>query len=372
MQFSEIPGLTDLKTQLTGAHKKGKVAHAQLFSGMPGTATFPIALAYASYLMCQNRTDEDSCGTCPNCTRIQKAVHPDVHWYFPKISASDSGKYDKVLAEALPIWRTFVSDSPYGSFEDWTAAYGQENKNLQLSREDSRQIIKNVSMRSVEGGYKIIFIWGVELMHPAGANALLKVLEEPPEKTIYLMITSNYDMLLQTITSRSQLVNVPPNQIDEIKEYLMEQNIAEEQANQLAKISQGRLGAAMRLQQSEEEIAYSLFRDWMLACWNRDLTSLVRGSEEFSKSGKPNQRGFLTYSISLIRNSLLKFAGSQPVIINADEDTFIGKYAEKLGFEKLQSMYELLNEALLHLDRNSNPRITHLNLSLAILKRINS
>ncbi len=372
MQFADIPGLTELKEQLVGAFKKGKVAHAQLFSGISGTATFPMALAYASYLMCQNRNDSDSCGTCPNCTRIQKSIHPDVHWYFPKISASDSGKYDKVLAEALPLWRSFISETPYGSFDDWAQSYGQENKNLQLSREDSRQVLKNVSMRSVEGGYKIIFIWGVEFMHPAGANALLKVLEEPPEKTIYLMVTFGYDSLLQTITSRSQLINVPPNQLEEIQAHLVERNIEEQQAKQLAKISQGRLGVGLRLLQTEDEMAYHQFRDWMLACWNRDLTSLVHGSEDFSKSGKANQRGFLTYSISLIRNSLLKFAGSQPTIINEEEDTFIGKYAEKLGFEKLQSMYELLNQALLHLERNSNPRITHLNLSLAIVKRINS
>ena len=182
MQFSAIPGLSELKDQLIGAFKKGKVAHAQLFSGVSGTAAFPMALAYASFLMCQNRNDNDSCGSCPNCTRIQKSIHPDVHWYFPKVSAADRGKYEKVLAEALPLWRSFISESPYGSFDDWALSYGQENKNLQISREDSRQILKNVSMRSVEGGYKIIFIWGVEFMHPAGANALLKVLEEPPEE----------------------------------------------------------------------------------------------------------------------------------------------------------------------------------------------
>ncbi|MEP1096477.1 MAG: DNA polymerase III subunit delta [Cyclobacteriaceae bacterium] len=372
MQFSEIPGLTELKEQLIGAFKKGKVAHAQLFSGVSGTATFPIALAYASYLMCPNRTDDDSCGTCPNCTRIQKSVHPDVHWYFPKISASDGSKYEKVLAEALPRWRTFISESPYGTFEDWVSSYGQENKNLQLSREDSRQILKNVSMRSVEGGYKIIFIWGIEFMHPTAANAILKVLEEPPEKTIYLMVTFGYDLLLQTITSRSQLINVPPNQVSEVQEYLTQKGVAEQQAMQLAKMSQGRLGVGLHLVESEDEMAYHQFRDWMLACWNRDLTSLVNVSEDFSKSGKASQRGFLTYSMSLIRNSLLKFAGSPPPVINQEEDTFIGKYAQKLGFEKLQTMYELLNEALRHLDRNSNPRITHLNLSLAIVKKINS
>jgi DNA polymerase-3 subunit delta' len=372
MQFSEVPGLNELKSQLIHSFQKGKVAHAQLFTGIRGSATFPMAMAYATYLMCQNRTDQDSCGTCSNCVRIKKSIHPDVHWYFPKIAASKKEIYEKVLAEALPLWRNFVIDSPFGSFDDWALHYNQENKNLQLSREDSRQIFKNVSMHAVEGGYKIIFIWGVEYMHPTGANAILKILEEPPEMTIYIMVTFNYDLLLQTITSRSQLINVPPNLPEEIEEFLLSRNIEKERAQQLAKISQGRIGVALNLVHSEEEMAYKQFRDWMLACWNRDFTYLVNLSEDFHKTRKAHQRGFLMYSISLIRNSLLKFSGNSSVIINKDEDAFVSKYSDKLGLGKLQEMYELLNEALKHLDRNSNPRITHLNLSLDIVKKINS
>lgn len=371
MQFSEVPGLEELKQRLINTFSQGKVAHAQLFSGSAGTSILPMTWAYATYLMCQNRTETDSCGTCPNCSRMRKAIHPDVHWYFPKVSASDSGKYDKVLAEALPLWRSFIESNPYGGLEDWTLAYGQENKNLQLSREDSRQIFKNVSMRSVEGGFKIVFIWGIEFMHPTAANAILKILEEPPENTIYLMSTFNYDLLLQTITSRSQLIQVPPNTPEEIVDYLLARDITEMQAKQIAKISQGKIGQALTLLQTEEELAYKQFRDWMLACWNKDLSGLVKESEDFSKTGKANQRGFLTYAISLIRNALIKLAGNQPVIINQDEDSFVGKYAEKLGLGKLQEMYELLNEALQHLERNANPRITHLNLSMEVLKKIN-
>ena len=373
MQFSEIPGLDILKSQLTNSFKKGKVAHAQLFSGNSGTAAFSMALAYVTFLMCENKTGQDSCGTCANCTRIQKAIHPDVHWYFPKISASDSGKYEKVLAEALPLWRTFITDSPFGTFEDWAIKYGQENKNLQLSREDSRQVLKNVSMRSVEGGYKVIFIWGAEFMHSTGANALLKVLEEPPKKTIFLLVSFSYDSLIRTITSRTQLVNIPPNTDEEIQNYLAQHfDSTLIQAEQFAKIAQGRIGVGIRHLQNNDDVAYGLFRGWMLGCWNRDLTYLVKASEDFSKSGKGNQRGFLTFSLSLIRNSILKIAGHQTAVTSEEEDKFITKYAEKLGPTKLQDMYELLNEALQHLERNSNPRITHLNLSLTILQKINS
>ena len=372
MQFAQIPGQTILRHQLINAYNKGKVAHAQLFTGNSGTAAFPMALAYATYLMCSSKREEDSCGSCPNCVRMQKAIHPDVHWYFPKVAASDSGKYDNVLSEALPLWRSFITDSPYGSFDDWAHKYNQENKNLQISRQDSRQILKNVSMRAVEGGYKIIFIWGAELMHPAGANAILKILEEPPEKTIYLLVAFNYDAILQTILSRTQLISVPPNTPEEIQHYLInERRVEDTQALQISKISQGRIGTSLRLLQSDEKMAYTAFRDWMLACWNRDYTRLVRASEDFSKTGKADQRGFLSYSLSLVRNAVLKIAGSPAPSLNQEEDQFIEKYANRLGTEKLAIMYDLLNEAMQHLERNSNPRITHLNLSLTIVKSIN-
>lgn len=371
MQFSEIPGLFELKKQLTSAYAKGKVAHAQLFAGRPETGVMPMALAYASYLMCENRTEEDSCGSCPNCVRIKKLVHPDIHLIFPKVSASDTGKYEKVLAEALPKFRNFVGSQPYGDLEDWALTYGQENKNLLISREDSRHILKNVSMRSVEGNYKILIVWYPELMNPSSANAILKILEEPPEKTIYLLVTYNYDQLLSTITSRSQMVVVPPNSDEEIKGYLIAQGISEEKALQASKISNGKIGEALEAAKEEDSQEYQSFQKWMLDCWNKDLTSLVRRSEDFSKSGKTMQRSNLNYSLSIIRNAVIHIGGREPSTHNAEENAFVGKFSERLGSEKLEKVYALTNEAMRHLDRNSNPRITHLNLSLDIIRIFN-
>jgi len=275
MQFSEIPGQFELKKQLTSAFNKGKVAHAQLFSGRPETAAMPMALAYATYLMCQNRTEEDSCGTCPNCVRMRKLVHPDIHYVFPKISASDGGKYEKVLAEALPKFRSFIETQPFGSLENWAKTYDQENKNLLISREDSRYILKNVSMRSVEGGYKILIIWYPESMNPSSANAILKVLEEPPEKTLYLLVTYSYDLLLATITSRSQLIIVPPNSDEELESYLVEKGVAEQRAKVITKLSDGKIGRAMALIEEEDSQEYIAFQQWMLDCWNKDLTACL-------------------------------------------------------------------------------------------------
>ncbi|MEQ9468974.1 MAG: DNA polymerase III subunit [Ekhidna sp.] len=370
MQFSEIPGLFELKKQLISAHKRGKVAHAQLFSGRPGTAVLPMALAYASYLMCENKNDEDSCGTCPNCARIRKLIHPDIHLHFPKISAAEN-KYEKVLAEAIPRFREFVAESPFGDLEAWVRKYGQENKNLLISREDSRQMLKNVSMRSVEGGYKVLLIWMPELMNPSSANAILKILEEPPEKTLYLLVSYNYDSLLATITSRTQLVNVPPNSFEEIRNYLIEKGVDQSKAEHAAKLSEGKVGLAQYIASEGESQAYEDFQQWMLECWKKDLTGLVRRSEDFSKSGKAMQKGSLNFAIELIRNAVVHASGQTPPTQSAAETSFVGKFSEKLGFEKLEKTYALINEALIHLERNSNPRITHLNLSLDIIRVLN-
>ncbi|WP_462253435.1 DNA polymerase III subunit [Ekhidna sp.] len=367
MQFSTIPGLYELKKQLISAYQRGKVAHAQLFAGRPGTAVLPMALAYASYLMCENKTEEDSCGTCANCVRINKLVHPDIHLHFPKVSAAEN-KYEKVLAEAIPTFREFVMESPFGDLEAWTRKYGQENKNLLISRQDSRQMLKNVSMRSVEGGFKILLIWIPELMNSSSANAILKILEEPPEKTIYLLASYSYDSLLATITSRTQLVNVPPNSTEEIQSYLESRGVETKNANQSAKLSEGKIGLALHVAEAGESQEYEDFQRWMLECWNRNLTGLVHRSEVFSKSGKAMQKTNLNFAISLIRNAVVHSSGQQLPSQNEAEVSFIGKFADKLGIHKLEKVYELSNEALIHLERNSNPRITHLNLSLDITR----
>jgi len=370
MQFSEIPGLKELKHQLVTAHERGKVAHAQLFAGRPGTAVLPIAIAYATYLMCENRSGGDSCGTCPNCVRIKKMIHPDIHLFFPKVSATDS-KYDKVLAEAIPKFREFITESPFGDLEAWTRKYGQENKNLLISREDSRHILKTVSMRSVEGGYKILLIWVPEFMNASAANAILKVLEEPPEKTLYLLVSYNYDSLLATITSRTQLVAVPPNTSEEIAAYLTQQGIEEAVAKKAADLSRGKIGLAKNLTEIGDSHEYESFQQWMLACWNKNLTDLVRRSEDFSKAGKALQKSSLGYAIAQVRNAVIHASGQNVPVQSESERQFISKFSDRLGVEKLEKVYMLSNEALIHLERNSNPRITHLNLSLDIIKVLN-
>ncbi|MDE0472336.1 MAG: DNA polymerase III subunit delta [Ekhidna sp.] len=375
MQFSDIPGLNELKSQLVNTYTRGKVAHAQLFSGRSGTAALPMALAYAGFLMCQNKTKTESCGVCSNCVRIQKLIHPDIHLLFPKIATPKTGekskKYYKTLSETLPKFRSFIINQPFGDLRSWAETYGQENKNLLISREDSRYILKNVSMRSVEGGYKIIFIWCPELMNPSAANAILKILEEPPEKTIYLFISHNHDSLPATILSRTQLVVIPPNQEDELTEFLIKKGADRLTAEKAARDAEGRLGVAIQLMEEEDKQEYQTFQKWMLECWNKDFISLIRRSEDFSKSGKVSQRATLDHAISLVRSAVLYAAGQKPPVRNEEELLFISKYSDRLGFSRLEKICLMTNNAIAHIERYANPQITHFNLSLGIIEVLN-
>ncbi len=372
MQFSQIPGSEELKQHLVTSFWRGKVAHAQLFSGKMGSSVFPMAMAYGTYLMCENKTENDSCGKCSNCVRIQKFIHPDIHYFFPKISATDSGKYEKVLSEALPKFRTFMMDQPFGNLKNWSEVYGQENKNLLIGKEDSRYLLKNISMRSVEGGFKIVFFWYTELMNASSANAILKILEEPPDKTIFILVSYNYDRLLATITSRAQLVVVPPNQPDEIESYLLETGVEGAHAKHASVLAEGSVGAALELVKKENNLEYRLFQQWMLECWNKDLISLTKRSEDFSKAGKAAQKGNMEYSLFLVRNAVIHASGNKSYIQKEEVQSFISKYSDRLGIQKLEKIYTIINEAMIHLEYNSNARITHLNLSLEIIKVLSS
>jgi len=371
MQFADIPGLTELKSQLISAHKRGKVAHAQLFAGIPGTSALAMAKAYTSYLFCQNPSDSDSCGTCVNCQRIKKNIHPDIHFYFPKISAAEA-KYDKVLAEAMPLFRSFLEKHPFGDYNDWVSTYGQDNKNLLISREDSRQMLRQVSMRSVEGGFKVLIIWCPESMNVNSANAILKILEEPPEKTIYFLVSYNYENLLSTITSRSQLVNIPLNSDEEILEYLAKNGVEKSTAVNLTRVSEGKIGLALQLMEDNDQGEFKEFQRWMRLCYGKDITGIVEKSEHFSKLGRANMRNELEFNLALIRNSIVHLGSLQANSPSEEEKEFISKFSDRVGSEKLEKIYFLINKVINNLERNANPKISHLNLSLDIIKVLNN
>src|SRR6267154_2267032 len=209
MTFSSILGLDDVKKQLTGSVQSNHIAHALLFAGKPGALNLPLALAFAQYLHCTNKNENDACGTCPACSKSLKFIHPDTHFVFPLGNISNDKDEDRFRAEILKTWRSFLIEQPFGNLSQWMAAYGGEDKQALIAREESRKIVQALSLKPFESTNKIMVIWLPELMHPSAANGILKILEEPPPKTFFLLVTNGAEQLLPTILSRTQIVNVP-------------------------------------------------------------------------------------------------------------------------------------------------------------------
>mgnify|MGYP000983005980 CR=1 FL=1 len=246
MQFAKIPGLSDTKERLIDSVKKGNVAHALLFDGKSGSAALPMALAFATYLNCEQPSDSDSCGQCAACNKINKLAHPDLAFAFP----TAGGK--KVLSENfMSEWREFVIETPFGSYTDWLNHINIKQGNIPV--EEPRQIIQSLSLKSYEGGYKMVIIWNIESMAAPAANALLKILEEPPERTVFLLVSSDYNRLLPTIQSRVQRVAVMELSFDDTVTFLVEKyNLSETRAGQIAFLTDGNINESLKLIEQKE------------------------------------------------------------------------------------------------------------------------
>lgn len=364
MQFSQIPGHEDLKETLRSSVTRNHMAHAQLFHGNEGGAAFPLARAFASFILCENPGPDDSCGTCPSCVKNSKLIHPDVHFFYPRASTkSDPAK----AAAQQKLWRAFLTEHPYGNLEAWSQQAELDNKLVQIGKDDAREIIKTVSLKAFEGKYKIILLWYPETMNGSAANALLKVLEEPPAQTIYLLIGYAVEQVINTITSRSQLVQVPPFTDSDVKAHLKTLGVAEEDASKVVRVAEGSLLKAKKLLDHSDDLAHEEFQQWMRDCLRGDYTALVRLSEDFSQSGRANQISKMGFWLNLIRESLLAKSDTRDLVNTfGNETTFIDKFSQAVSFDALERIYQLINEEIYHLSRNANPRITHLNLSLKI------
>ncbi|MFT6866953.1 MAG: DNA polymerase-3 subunit delta' [Cyclobacteriaceae bacterium] len=372
MQFAEIPGLLEIKKSLISSFEQNHIAHAQLFNGVEGGGALPMALAFSTFLLCENKQPDDSCGTCPNCQKMKKHIHPDVHYFFPKLTFSTSSENEKHHAETQKNWREFAAKKPFSGLGAWVSLNGFSNKNMLITKEESRRIIRTVSMKSFEGDFKILLIWCPEYMHPSAANGILKVLEEPPTQTIYLLVTYAYESLLPTIKSRVQLFSIPPLSYGEIQKYLEDNASADPvKAKQISRMAGGSIGKAMHELESVGEVAYQSFQSWMRLCLSRDFASLAQLSEEYFKSSKPDQRNTLEFGLTLVRESILSKAGGDNFIVReGDEKAFIVKFGAAVTLEALEQMYLDLSEALRNLARNANAKITFMSLSLSISEGI--
>ena len=374
MKFSDIPGLSEIKLTLIDSVRNQHIAHAQLFLGKPGALNLPLALAYSTYIHCQNKGETDSCGTCPACSKSFKHIHPDTNFVFPLNNIKNDKDEDRFKADIFKDWRSFLIDQPFGDLNDWINFYGGEDKQAAISREAGREIIKMLSLKPFESSYKVMIIWQPELMHPSAANGILKILEEPPPNTFFLLISNAADRLLPTVLSRTQMVQVPQLSDEELYEYLMLKNasLKEERKHEIIQLADGNLNLALKLIDSEEDHFQSRFEEWMRSCFKRDYAKLLNYSEEFHESDRLSQRNLFQYGLSMMRETLLQFSGASAIgRVKASEANFVQNFSKVLNVNKLDKINSLMSDASYHLERNGSAKMIFLDLSLQISKTLN-
>ena len=370
MRFQDIPGLAAIKDKLVQAVANDHVAHAQLFAGAEGSANLALALAFATFLNCENRTENDACGVCASCVKNEKLVHPDLHFVFPTAATPKIKREDAISDKFLKEWRGFLLKSPYGNVVDWNLHFGWENKQVMIPRMESRSIISKLTLKAFEGQYKVMLIWQPELMNINAANGILKILEEPPEKTLFLMVANDANRLLSTILSRTQLVKVPAFEDEDVVDALCKtKGIGKEEAEKIAYSAEGNLRMAFSLADGVSDELQGAFKEWMRVCYNWDFQALLRMMETFQKGGKEYQKAFLLTGTKVLRDTLMGHFDVKDLIrVPAGEMDFIQKFGKVFTEEKVAAVAPQLEEACYHIERNGNPKITFIDLSLSIAK----
>lgn len=370
MLFSEVIGQEAVKQRLLNTVKENRVSHAQLFLGPEGSGTLPLAIAYAQYVSCTNKQENDSCGTCHSCIKYNKLVHPDLHFVYPIALSKDA----RVSTDVIAKWRSAFLDNPYMSLSDWFDYLDAENKQAVIGTDESTEILRKLSLTTYEAEYKIMVIWMADKMNQAAANKLLKILEEPPDKTLFLLIVESEDQLLRTILSRTQLVKVYKLSDEELKHALVERKgVSESDASRLVHLADGNYNAAIKLLSENENAAFnlSMFQQWMRACLKLDYPKMAAWGDEMAGIGREKQKNFLKYALHVIRESLMLSYGTQLVKLEGEELDFVRKFSPFIHGSNCLQMIEELNKAHTHIERNANPKILFLDLSFRIYELLN-
>ena len=370
MHFAAIQGSIPLKRRLIHLVQTHQVPHAQLFWGPEGNASLPLVLAFVTYLHCQHRLEDDACRQCASCLKMQKLVHPDVKFVFPTSATKQITGKDVVSINFLKPWRNFLNEHPYGHAGDWSHYLNSADKQLSIAREEARGILQDVSFKAFEGHYKVVCIWLPEYLHSTAANALLKVIEEPPPHTLFVLVSNYPDKVLGTIRSRTQQIHVPAFTDEALASMLTQQHtLDQEQLAQIILLADGNLNKALKLVEHRAGGYFRHFKDWMRRCYAHDLTPLVAQAAAFQELSKVDQRNFLAYSLHMLREALvLYFTQTALTRATAVEQVLTQKLRQTLTHQQLKAWITWLNQAYYYLERNVNPRMLYLDLSLKIAR----
>jgi len=365
MQFSEIVGQKEVKEHLIRTVAENRVSHAQLFLGPEGSGNFALALAYAQFISCTERAAHDSCGVCASCRKYAKLIHPDLHFSYPFFRGGEKEDGMPDLNEL----RAMVLNNPYFNLEEWRDRLDSQNKQPNINKAECMNILHRLSLKPFESEYKAMIIWLPEYLKNEG-NRLLKTLEEPADKTLIILVAQNQDQLLNTIISRTQLVKIPALSQAEIRDHLLKtKDISESKAAQTAYLSEGNLTAALNFLKEDDNDNFRLFSGWMRMTFADRGSSIFEFVEEASKIGRESQKSFLRYGISLIRECIMVLSDANELIhLPSAELDFVTNFSKHLNFAKAEALINEMDKAHYHIERNANPKILFLDVSLQFVK----
>ena len=371
MLFNQIIGQEHIKNHLKKSAENGRIPHAQLFVGKEGSGTLPMAIAYAQYLLCNFSSDADACNL--KCNKLQ---HPDLHFAFP-VTTNDVVKKHPVSNLFLEDWRDFVENQPYGSLFNWLQHIGVENKQGLINVDEAEDVVKKLKLKSFEGGFKVMIIWMAEKMNIAAANKLLKLIEEPPEKTVFILITENEEQIINTIKSRCQALHFPVLAEQDITNALIvNHQVEDKKAASIAHQAEGNFNKALHLLHNDSSDL--VFEEWFIA-WIRTafkakgnatvVQQLIEWSDTIAKTGRETQKRFLEYCLQFFRQALLmSYKSDQLVFMETKTNFQLSKFAPFVHSGNILEIEKEISEAIYHIERNGNAKIILLDLSMKLTR----
>lgn len=363
MRFQDIIGHQHIKNSLIQTVIKNQVAHAIMFWGQEGSAQLALALAYASYLHCENRQENDACGKCSACIKTQKLIHPDLHFIFPVANTTKISKAS--TADFINEWRSFANQHPYSNLSHWLELIEAENKQPQISVEASRNIVQTLALKAFESKYKVLLLWLPEYLNMSAANAMLKILEEPPTHTVFIFISNKPQKLLSTILSRVQGIQVKPFQNHEIVSMLQKNyQLSLEKAHEVANFADGSYAKAIAQMEMQSREYFDFLSEWWRACYRLSFNQMMPLIETFAHQSRDKQKSIFYYGLEICRAMLLN--GKLPIMSIPEEQKLVGGLLKVIQVKALKDLYNLLSDSITHLERNANAKILFLDTSIKI------
>lgn len=366
MFFRDVIGQQAIKERLIQEVNEARIPHALLMCGPEGVGKFPLALAYARYISCTDRSEKDACGTCPSCVKYDKLIHPDLHFIFPIVKSS-KGKRE-LCDDYIAEWRQFVLSNPYFNLNHWLNEMGSENSQAIIYAKESDEITKKLSLKSSQGGYKITIVWLPEKMHTVCANKLLKLLEEPPLKTVFLLISEAPEMILPTILSRTQRINIRNIEKDSIAAALQAKyNVLHADSLSIAHLSNGNYIKALESihLNEENELFFNLFVSLMRLSYQRKIKEMKLWSEQVAAMGREKQKNLLSYCQRMVRENFIYNLHQHDLnYMTINEQNFATRFAPFINERNVIGLMEELSEAEQHIVQNVNAKMVFFDFAL--------